>query len=402
MAVPYIYSPSTIIASSEMNTNLAYVDYTDIDNDKEIQWRDSGNILSSWIKQDSTDHVVLKIATASKSFLLRNNSDLNFFEGNTDTSYVGVLIGYSFRVYNSDDSEYLQFYSDGSNALYDTTIGAHIFRDPSQANSFGIDASSVAVYGGRQADFYGSGGSKLGRLQHDNTNFIISTQSSGGRIVFQPANSKIDCYADIEYPATNTYNIGASGGDLARVWTRSLSSGTTVDCLVEFRMTGGSSAVVAAYNTGSSKRAYIQHDDSYGIFGISANHMKFQTAANGDVIIFTRLMRRFQGTDTYKDDFVQRGSGYIQGDGTAAISRTHTFTKVFGSDNITVVGSFSGARATASGAPSDEGDLSGSGNFTVACTDVTTSNVLVTIERSAGTFSNATYYGYSLIAVGPI
>lgn len=59
MAVSYIFTPSTIIASAEVNQNFDDVDYSEIANNKAVQWYNSASGLSAYIKQDSSDDLLI-------------------------------------------------------------------------------------------------------------------------------------------------------------------------------------------------------------------------------------------------------------------------------------------------------------------------------------------------------
>lgn len=399
---------ATLISNSDItdSRDLAYIDLgrSLVPYQSKLLFKDSTGAKSNWFQMRDATHFDLKLGVANEIFSILDNS------GNAIASFGGASrvmdanYGTKIRALKNDNTDHIDMYFDG-NGRIDTSAGDVILK---------AFSNIVRTYAGSALQIRSTNDAQNGKLSHDNTSFLYDTttthvfRDSGltNRLVINGATMTIS--SSVVPSAANTYNLGSLSNYYQFSYTEQayidvIASLTTghVDVTADFRMTGGSSAAVSAYNTGSTKHAFMQHNDSYAIFGTSSNSVKIQTAANGDVVIFTRFMRRWQSTSTYNEDFGQRGGGYIQGDGSAAISRTHTFNRAFGNDNVTVVASFTGARATASGTPSDEGDLGGSGNFTVAVTDVTASNVLVTIERSAGTFSGSTYYGYSLIAWGP-
>ena len=59
MAVSYIFTPSTIIASAEVNQNFDDVDYSEIANNKAVQWYNTGAALSAYIKQNNSDDLLI-------------------------------------------------------------------------------------------------------------------------------------------------------------------------------------------------------------------------------------------------------------------------------------------------------------------------------------------------------
>jgi len=99
----------------------------------------------------------------------------------------------------------------------------------------------------------------------------------------------------------------------------------------------------------STSTAFIQQDESTG-------NVKIIPKQNGDVISLDRLPRSFNGTLSYPNSNIQRGTFYFSGDDAASIwQNSVTFPVPFLNDNVVVVGSFIGKRLVSAGTPDDEG-----------------------------------------------
>lgn len=257
MAVTYIFTPSTIIASSEVNTNFEEVDYTDIDNNRAIQWRNAANALDAEIFENTNDDLVARIATTS-AFQVQNQSSQGIFSVDDNDDTVQTRFGMDFRVNDSDNDQYCQITADGNTSL-----------------------------------------------------------------------------------------IEAVGGN---------------------------------------------------------GNIRIKPEANGDLISFALLPRDNNGSATYPNNtHIQRGWGYITGDGTGLIQATVTFPIAYSTDNIAVVPSFIGYRASASGVPPDEGGHAAISNVVCpSATNITTTTFRLDLNAEVGTtFNSGDYYVFAWIAIGP-
>lgn len=125
--------------------------------------------------------------------------------------------------------------------------------------------------------------------------------------------------------------------------------------------------------------------------------------ANGDKIRLGKLPRDGNGTPSYPDSHIQRGWGYIQGDGSAHLSETVTLPITYGSTNYIVAITPCGIKVGSN--PSNEGDFGGTDTDAISpqYRVITTSTFSVHLDREAGkTFASGTRYGYSWIALGPV
>lgn len=204
MAVPFIYSPSTTIASSEMNTNLAYVDYTDIDNDKYIQFRNSTNVLDHYIYEDAAgNNLIFTLGSTStgKAFIFRNEtpSNIAYF------SNLGLTIenGGYLLMHSYGNTYYSVFYHDGGSSIFQNTAGSMAF--------FPANGRVTVQTTGQQNVFiaYDTTVAKNIALYHNSSNGVISTDSGG--IVCLPASGIFS----IESPGVTNY-LGAYDAGLTK------------------------------------------------------------------------------------------------------------------------------------------------------------------------------------------
>lgn len=156
MAVPYIYSPGTIIYSSEMNTNLDYVDFHEIANNTKAQWYNSTGALSAYIYQKSDNAV----------YMVNPDGDINA----TSTGYFNLRAATKLRLYSPAETVNTYFAQGSNLEIIPSSGNIHIYN---------------SGYNVRFRIFGSSGGAKFGDLYDDNTNFIIA--SGAGEIRLTPA-----------------------------------------------------------------------------------------------------------------------------------------------------------------------------------------------------------------------
>jgi len=279
--VPYIYSPGTIIYSAEMNTNLVFLNYTLIDNNKKIQWYNSSAALSAYIVQDSSNN--LTVANPSGNFVLR--SSLPFVLNNSTNTVSSTL-------------------TMGSNL--NLTGGAGI-------GTFDIDFSA----GGNAVRFRNSTAILLynsGNVSRTNitmgTDFDITTLSGG---ISLNANTHVYTLSG----STNPFVITATGNTELNVGTGNLhvyNSGHTVHVRI-YATTGGANyhdiyhdGTNAQWSTGSGDiyitpaggdvvfrsgtnvRIYDNANTTYGILSMGANFDIVSSAGNITLSPFTSAL----------------------------------------------------------------------------------------------------------------
>lgn len=201
MAVTYIFSPSTIIASAEVNTNFTDVDYADIENDKKIQWRNSSNTLSAFLQQDSSDNLIFN--NPDGHIVIQPPSGSYFYlQGTTPTQ----------RIYNTGNTRYLEMYQDTNSRIRNVGGGDLVLDSASNivrtlaGNTFRVHSPDDLGYA---------------ELEQDNTNTIL--RNNEGQIVLQTVNGNV--YS----------NVGANGNKfiIGRMPRDNNGSATYVDSHIQ-------------------------------------------------------------------------------------------------------------------------------------------------------------------------
>lgn len=143
-------------------------------------------------------------------------------------------------------------------------------------------------------------------------------------------------------------------------------------------------AVNAANSGGTAKQMLRLGSDNYARYG--------------------QWPRQDNTTNSTEDNvLIQYGWGFITGDTTEIIKETVTFPVAYTSAPIvmaTRAGNLVGSN------PSAVSDLTAAPFATnvtipVASQSITTTNFILNMARSSGTFSNTTRYGYTWVAIGP-
>jgi len=134
----------------------------------------------------------------------------------------------------------------------------------------------------------------------------------------------------------------------------------------------------------------VQIDASGSIF--------LRPSATGQVFGINRLERDDNGTPTYFRTHMQRGWGYIEGDGTEALALAVSFPIAFSDDEVTVIIDYAGAK---SGVPSDESDLSSSSSIMCSCYGISSSGFTAELINT-GNLNAGTYFGFVWQAYGKL
>lgn len=162
-----------------------------------------------------------------------------------------------------------------------------------------------------------------------------------------------------------------------------------------------SGAGIRSYESGNTNYTEInQQGGSYGQVITNAGNFYVGPSADGNVVILGRTPRRLDTTNTYINAFIQRGTGWIIGNGTASITQSVSFPVTFTSSAVTVVATPMGGV----GSPSSEASFNAPGGVVICAGVGSISSAGFTIElnRATGNYSGSTYYGYNWIAIGTI
>lgn len=328
MAVPFTFTPSTIIESGQVNSNFTYTDYTAIDNNKSIQWKNTSAALSASIKQDSSNNLVF------------NNAD-GFF------NFTGARVGindsnpdYRLHVNSGTDNIAAVFESTDSTAaieLRDNASGIGYVRVQALGNALQFSANN-SIYGqftsagnlelllGSDLYVYNGGSTKAGILDHDGSNFIIKAHTASGDIYMRPENGNFRVYESIA--GTDYIRAGHSGteafvtssNDFLKLYTGyvSMSLGDVVDPDIVFEGQSSSQFILrdgydlVIEEAGGSGAGVMYHDGT---------HFWFETTVGTDDLIFdatngTGQFTIIQPTDNIKfvdaSDTGGTVSGYLQ------------------------------------------------------------------------------------------
>lgn len=157
--------------------------------------------------------------------------------------------------------------------------------------------------------------------------------------------------------------------------------------------------VIEMYHDGTDGRI---SSDSGDLILAAADDIRLVPSSNGNVVSIGRMPRDNSGSATYAESHIQRGWGYIVGDGTNTLNETVTFPVSFSSEEVTVIISVGGARATAAGTPDNEGWFTPDVPSSAQYSSLTATGFRIDMYKASGTFSPSSNYNYSWIAIGPL
>lgn len=123
--------------------------------------------------------------------------------------------------------------------------------------------------------------------------------------------------------------------------------------------------------------------------------------ANGDVFIISSFIRRNHSSTAYENSFEQEGWGYINGDGTRAVTAGFTLGKGYSSSAWILTVSGAGEKGSVP-STSNDGTATGVCAFLGIPTAATTFNVTYFKTDAAGTTTAGTYGIFHFFARGPI
>lgn len=178
--------------------------------------------------------------------------------------------------------------------------------------------------------------------------------------------------------------------------------GGNLDVQAEIRMTGGSSAVIAAYSTGSDKRIYMHHDDvTGGILGSSWGDIKITPDQDGQRVVIGRMPRNGDGIINYPNSHIQSGWQQKVGNGTNILTGTVTLPIPYSSSAFRVLITSIGERIGGSG--TSEASFISNVPVSVGGSTAGFSNLFnyFLYRTDGGTFTPGNYYAFSWETIGP-
>ena len=313
----------------------------------------------------------------------------------TGDGYVEVHDGNPLRVYNSTDTEFFNVLV-GSNTEFNITTGnLHVYDTDHDVH--------VRIY----AD--DAGGDYLD-LWHDGTNANIGTGSGGGDIYFDPNGGDIYFRSGCDISVWNNANTQrgyfAMGSNFDFVTT---SGEITMNPAGTFRITAGDDIVFTpgggdVFITAGSKLNLRNPADSAvtQLYTDSNDNYWMSVSANGNVVIFGKSPRRDHTTTSYQDSFEMHGWGYVNGDGTRAVTGSVTLPKASSSQNFIVVISAAGEKTGSVPTTSSDCTIGGVFSMQAKPTSTTTFSVNYFKSDAAGTTTAGTYGVFHWIAKATI
>lgn len=133
----------------------------------------------------------------------------------------------------------------------------------------------------------------------------------------------------------------------------------------------------------------------------ASNNFWLDPAANGEVFIISSFIRRNYTTTAYEDSFEQEGWGYINGDGSRAVTAGFTLGKAYSAASWILCVSPAGEKV---GVPATSNDGNATGVFGMLGipTAASTFNITYFKTDAAGTTTAGTYGIFHFLARGPI
>ena len=165
------------------------------------------------------------------------------------------------------------------------------------------------------------------------------------------------------------------------------------------------SLLTAYFETTKKLRLYSEGSvtDYAHVYSSTANDLVLSPFANGDVVGIGRMPRDNNGSATYALSHIQRGWGYMTGDGSTSLSDGIVLPVAYSSTawilSVSVCGLETGASA-----PTSEGGFSSGAPSGIYASYyvVNSSQATVSLNKTTGTFTSGDFYGYSWIAIGPV
>lgn len=269
-----------------------------------------------------------------------------------------------------------------------------------------LNLAKAIVPNNQRLYFYNSSDALSAFLQQDSSNNLIINNPDGHIIIQPPSGSYF--YLQGTTPTQRIYNTGSSrylemyqdtngrirnvgGGDLI------LDAASLI-----VRTLGGNAFHVV--DSGGTKSLQMSHNGTAALLTApsGSGNLWANPAGSGAVFVIGNMPRRWESTTSGVASHIQRGSGFIQGDGTGdALTESVTFGVTYANDNVTVIPGHCGFDTST---PSDEGSftLRESQNIVPLILNVTASGFDIYLTTDAATFNGSRYYGYSWIAIGPV
>jgi len=274
----------------------------------------------------------------------------------------------------------------------------------------GVDAIFVVDTAGRTAKMRDSGGTRRMVMGVDaNDPYIGSETAHRLRLVSNNVERmRLDAAGDVIVMSGNTFKVNDSGNTKALTAIHNgtdANIGSSHGALVFSPASGvvrtAAAGEIRAYESGNTN--YVGMNQQAGTFGqvfTNAGNFYIGPSADGNVVIIGRTPRRLDGTNTYVNSFIQRGTGWIIGNGTPSITQSVTFPVAFVSSAVTVVATPMGGVAS----PSSEASFNSPGGVVISAGvgSIGTTGFAIELNRAAGNWSGSTYYGYNWIAIGQI
>lgn len=160
-------------------------------------------------------------------------------------------------------------------------------------------------------------------------------------------------------------------------------------------------------DTGGNNRPVLNVDTNDDLNVGDSNLGDVILRAGASNVMAGQLVRKNINTASYDaKQTIESGWDYIEGNGTATLSKTVTFPKAFANPPIVLIGN-AGARSTNTPTTIDDLNVSGVASFAggirvLSSHSVTNTTFVFTLVRDSGTFTSGTYYGFNWIAVGEI